>query len=86
MIIEIEISDEHFDYIQSISEEVNENYFEMGGDNYNGYVKMTDILEDILDSELEDDYIRQRYMEDMEGEIEEERERRKNSSKTSSPK
>ena len=84
--IKIEISDEHFNYIQSISEEGNENYFEMGGDNYNGYVKMTDILEDILDSKLEDDYIRQRYMEDMEGEIEEERERRKNSSKTSSPK
>jgi len=81
--IKIEISDEHFNYIQSISEEVNEKYFEMGGDNHNGYMNMTDILRDILDRELEDDYIHQRYMEDMEGEIEEEQ---RYSSKTSSPK
>jgi len=83
MMIKIEISDEHFNYIQSISEEVNEKYFEMGGDNHNGYMNMTDILRDILDRELEDDYIHQRYMEDMEGEIEEEQ---RYSSKTSSPK
>ena len=85
MMIKIEISNEHFDYIQSISEEVNEKYFEMGGDNRNGYMNMTTILTDILYRELEDDYIRERYMEDMEGEIEEEREQRY-SSKTSSPK
>ena len=81
----LSISTSNLNYLKSIADDVNEKYFEMGGDNLNGYMNMTDILRDILDRELEDDYIRQRYMEDMEGEIEEEREQRY-SSKTSSPK
>ena len=69
----IELDEEHFDKIKSIQDVVNDKYFEMGGDNYNGYMRLTDILEKILERELEDPDIEEKYMEEMEEEIREER-------------
>ena len=61
---------------------MNEKYFEMGGDNSNGYMDLTVILDDIIERELQDPDIKERFFEMIEEEMHEERER--NSSKTSS--
>lgn len=69
----IELDEDHFVKIKSIQDDVNQKYFEMGGDNSNGYLRLTDILEKILERELEDPDIEEKYMEEMEEEIREER-------------
>ena len=42
---------------------MNEKYFEMGGDNSNGYMDLTVILDDIIERELQDPDIKERFFE-----------------------
>lgn len=69
--------DEHlFHYLKSITNKVNEKYFEMGGECRIGYLNLTDILDEILERELGDSDIEEKYMELMEEGIREEEIRR----------
>ena len=76
----LSISTSNLNYLKSIADDVNEKYFEMGGDNSNGYMDLTVILDDIIERELQDPDIKERFFEMIEEEMHEERER--NSSKT----
>ena len=44
------------------TDEVNKKYFEMGGKDTRVYMSFTNLLEDIIDRELYDDYLAERYV------------------------
>ena len=71
----IEISTDQFNTLKLITKEVNEKYFEMGGDNYNGYTDLSSIVQDLFEKGFEYEDIREQYFEDIENEIKEEQER-----------
>jgi hypothetical protein len=48
------------------TDEVNKKYFEMGGKDTRGYMSFTNLLEDIIDRELGDDYLAERYVKSIE--------------------
>ena len=71
----IEISKDQFNTLKTITKDTNEKYFEMGGDNYNGYIELSTIVEDLFNKGFEYEDIREQYFEDIENEIKEEQER-----------
>ena len=73
----IEISQDQFNTLKSITKDTNEKYFEMGGDNYNGYIELSTIVEDLFNKGFEYEDIREQYFEDIENDIKEEQERNK---------
>ena len=73
----IEISTDQFNTLKSITNDVNEKYIEMGGDNYNGYTDISSIVQDLFEKGFEYEDIREQYFEDIENDIKEEQERNK---------
>ena len=71
----IEISTDQFNSLKSITNDLNEKYFEMGGDNYNGYTDISSIVQDLFEKGFEYEDIREQYFEDIENDIKEEQER-----------
>ena len=45
----IEISTDHFNKLKSISNDVNEKYIEMGGDNHNGWTDVSSLVQDLFE-------------------------------------
>ena len=66
----IELSTDQFNTLKSITKEVNEKYFEMGG-NYNRFTELYVIVQDLFEKGLEDygEVIREEYFEDVENEL-----------------
>ena len=58
----LSISTSNLNYLKSIADDVNEKYFEMGGKDTRGWMSFTNLLEDIIDRELYDDYLAERYV------------------------
>ena len=75
----IEISTDQFNTLKSITNDVNEKYIEMGGDNYNGYTDISSIVQDLFEKgfeyEVEFEDIREKHFERIEENIKEEQER-----------
>ena len=58
----IEISTDQFNTLKSITNDVNEKYIEMGGDNYNGYTEISTIVQDLFEKGFEYEDIREQYL------------------------
>ena len=75
----IEMSPDQFYILKSITNDVNEKYFEMGGDNYTGWINLPRLVQEIFDKgfELSVEYedIREKHFREIENEIEKEQER-----------
>ena len=75
----IEITPDQFYILKSITNDVNEKYFEMGGDNYTGWINLPRLVQEIFEKgfELSVEYedIREKHFREIENEIEKEQER-----------
>ena len=75
----IEISQDQFNTLKSITKDTNEKYFEMGGDNYNGWASIPSLVKDLFEKgfeyEVECQDITRKHFEDIENRIKEEQER-----------
>ena len=74
----IEISQDQFNTLKSITKDTNEKYFEMGGDNYNGWTSIPSLVKDLFETgfeyEVECEDIRRKHFERIEKNIKEEQE------------
>ena len=75
----IEISKDQFNTLKTITKDTNKKYFEMGGDNYNGWTSIPSLVKDLFEKgfeyEVECQDITRKHFEDIENEIKEEQER-----------
>ena len=71
----IEISTDHFNKLKSISNDVNEKYIEMGGDNHNGWTDVSSLVQDLFEIGFEYEDIREKQYEMIEESVKEEQER-----------
>ena len=72
----IEISTDQFNTLKSITKDTNEKYFEMGGDNYNGWTSIPSLVQDLFEkgfeNEVEYEDFRENQYEMMEESVKEE--------------
>ena len=71
----IEISTDQFNTLKSITNDLNEKYFEMGGDNHNGWTDVSSLVQDLFEIGFEYEDIREKQYEMIEESVKEEQER-----------
>ena len=73
----IELSTDQFNTLKSITRDVNEKYFEMDGDNKDGYISLSTMVEEIFEKGFEYfvEDLEKEYLKDIENDVKGKQER-----------